>query len=885
MINPYNKNSLIEILSEHLSVNSVLFVIESNNIVINDYFKSFLKDNINSLNINKYIVFNENLIEIDSCLIEIDIESLGQIINNNKILNLTELKNKIIVFTPPNIDLSFTKNEKIQKLFIASNFKIPTPGKDELFQFLIENLKIQKIKLDDQAIQYLKSEIFENAVTLDHVLNYLQLLKNNRLDINLNNVKNLTLFGSLIESINNHGEHYLSFFYEHFPLIDFENFVRLFFKKKSDETLQINPINENEAVEIFESKKELESFIDKNNKSDFRFFYIREINNKIHLLINESYIKYWEYIQNIITKERIDANIYLLVSNLAEDYNDQKGQLLSKSQLIEALKLKESKCFNLKWSLKYNNKFELVKKFIDFSIDYNNNLEQSQERKRKLQLKRAKTTVLFVGGAFIISLILALFAFSSLQKAEEATLEAKQSALRADENAKRATEEKLKAKNAKKIAEDFAEVSKQNELKALNARNQASRNAEKARKSQIDAIKARERAQESMNEAIRNKEVADLQRKMSDQKTKQEQARSTAMTALQNYANNDNIVGFKKSILAYNTNKDNNGDLFQSDILFSLIKGFANLNPIEIDFETSIKNIKTSNDYLNIAFLSIENKLHIASYEKLFLGELITTLYDVKDFEFLKNDVIIILKTNGNIEKLSLKNKNLIPVDGFGKDQTFNLFIQGHATMIASNEFLYHIDDPKNTIELNDNISNRIIKNLKFNNDKKTYYSFEEENFYALTLENQKISKKLLKRFDSFVSCFSNNFDSNLIAIGLYDGTLIIFDLDNDNIIFNNKIHQSQISNIHIGEFNGKTMIVSNSYDSKIKLFFGNIDNWSSNSYSSVDNISTHNTWITDSFLLPNNTLVSFDTNGKIKKWELNIDKIINSPIRYEKSK
>lgn len=890
MVNPYNEFIILDLLNDKIASYSYCFIVESKNPTLNTYFRELILNSLDLFNVTDVNTVVDTSISINkedkiNVIHEFRLDHANTTTNifEDQLDTLIKRRQKAVIWIPSTLNIAQKLSVKCHKLFLGAHFNVPDLNTTQKISFLFLLLEKNNLEYDVSLKEYLIKEINSSDISIDHIINYVSYLKKNSPSKSTISLENLKYLGSLKDCFETIGSQYLSEYTKLFPNTKFEKLVRTFIVKNNNETLSYNVIELDELIKkCFDKndKKKLTEFI---NIGDFNVLVQTNENNKLSIKINENYTKYWKELQQYIQNERIDANLYIQISKLALKYNNQIGELLSKSELIQASKLYNSRFFTLEWSLKYNKAFELVKKYIEISIEFNHQQELSQERKRKSQLKRARTTVLFVSGAFIISMILALFAYSSLQKAEVSMLEARENALRADNNAKKAAEEEVKAKSAKNRAEIFAEVSKQNERIAIIASEEAKLNAKKARISQMDAIRAGESAKIAMKQAIKNKELADIQRRNSEEKTKQEQARFSALSSLQNFANSNYLEGFNKAQLAYDLNIKNNGDPYQTEIMYALIKGYAFLHPTSRFINSNISEIKTSSNFKLVGIKSIDQSLRITSMKDLFSENEFIKIDSIRDYKFHSKDEIYLLKSNGNLYRKSYNKTELEAFNlGANNNTKFDQIIDGPELLLSSDNSIYQLYSSNKIENIKHSLSKNLMKNLQYDEHKKTFYSFEKNDCYMISFTNNELIKNKIISLDGNISCVSKMFDDNLMAIGLYDGSLVIINLANNTVAFNNKVHQSQLTNIHLGASKDKTIIATTSYDGQIKLFYGKNNEWLNNKYILLDNISTHKTWITDSCYLSDNSLISFDYSGVINRWELNLDKILNTHPNHE---
>lgn len=886
MPNPFDSSSIVEKFCEELILKGYLFINESEDLTLNNYFrKSILKyacesyslrhaliDPLSIRNFSKELASSNTLVEL--------VFSDENDLSDEDFSNLLFKDSKSIIWVPKNIPKVLEQDKEVLYLYNSEQKFIPKLTPEDKEVFLLEIIRAYIPDADHDFLHSIANKSQISELSIDHFICYSHLIKNISTESNEITTQTLKGLGQINENIENLGNAFERSFAIRFPNFSLESLMRLFLIKKNDDSishvsLTIQKINEN----LDESTSIIEEIIEFIRSSSFILFTSSELISNKRLELNKSLLIHWSFYSNVTYKERLESNLYLQISKRANFYNKGSGKLLNQAQCIEASALLFSTSFNKKWASKYSNEFEQTKKFIELSMGYNKEYEVSQDRKRKKQIKRAKNTTLIVSAAFIVSMILALFSFSSLQKAEEATLIAVQNAERADKNANRAVEEELKANKARERAEQLADLSRKNEKRAEISRALAQKSAENARLSELQATKAKIQTEEALKDAIRSREVAEIERKKSEQQSKQEKARSLSLSALQLYANNQISAGLKLAKEAYELNTDNNGINTQPDILYALIKGHNLIFQKTFITESNVKTIRISNEEEYIGVLYVNDRLELFKIDKnlTFITPEIV-LNNISSFSF--HEANGLLYTEGNtLKSVRLENLKdlevaLTPITLLSENEPLKLCATKDIYLMSS-KGVFNLKG--NRLELvNSEESVMDFNNLTQLSDNQ-FVSFHSGKINFLENRNNRLLEKFSFSFQEKVVSISELFHENLLAIGFNDGTLRILNISEQKVVSENKVHRSKISTIRVTTIMNEIMLLTTSFDSEIKLFVADENSWKSGVYTAINNFSSHKTWITDSFLLNENQLATIDYDGILKLWNLNLNSILNA--------
>ena len=134
------------------------------------------------------------------------------------------------------------------------------------------------------------------------------------------------------------------------------------------------------------------------------------------------------------------------------------------------------------------------------SKEFRLNIQESNERKRILKLKKARRNVIVLSTGFVISMICVLFAFAEYQEATAAKIDAenskKEALIYADEAKKSeslAEQNRAEALSLAKIAQENLIIAKENENKAIEMTQKALAESKSGQRYGIDCRKKQSR--------------------------------------------------------------------------------------------------------------------------------------------------------------------------------------------------------------------------------------------------------------------------------------------------------------------------------------------------------------------------------------------------------
>lgn len=296
---------------------------------------------------------------------------------------------------------------------------------------------------------------------------------------------------------------------------------------------------------------------------------------------HESLMRVWERLSIWVREEAESADIYKRIANAAALYQEGKAGLYRNPELQIAQLWRERVKPNEKWAMQYDKSYVRAMTFLDHSQQAHDFALEQKEIEQKKRLKRSRIIAIVISIAFVVALVMAVFAYMKELEAVEQTklathekelailaqeetareheiaeqqreLAEKQSKI-AIENQKAAEQAKLKAeklaliaqeqKNKAIIAQQLTEVKSKEAIQARDSANQAFIIAEKAR---VEAENAKLKAIASQQEAQRLRNLAEATNKAFVAakllgQGKYEQAKDSALLSYDMYAANGGV--------------------------------------------------------------------------------------------------------------------------------------------------------------------------------------------------------------------------------------------------------------------------------------------------------------------------------------------------------
>jgi hypothetical protein len=649
---------------------------------------------------------------------------------------------------------------------------------------------------------------------------------------------------------------------------------------------------------------------------DFNFNFVTTVDGKLSLA-STSFLSHWADLKKWIDEENEFVSIYKNVNKQALSYFNGETGLLTEDILKKALQWISEASPNIDWALPYAKEFELTITYIKESEKQRlAQIEASQRRSKRL-LNTTRLISFIIGFAFLVSTLAALLAFLERNNAVKAkeyselrrkeAIQAKEQAIAATNSAEKERLNALKATKAEKLAKVQAENDKliaitardlanQEKLKAIEAKNAEKLSKEIAEderkiailaKNQADierqnALKARIEADNSFLEANNNFKKAEKLRK-------QQEARANALKSFRLYLNNQSLEGLKLARNAYTLNLENEGYLFETDIIKAMIFGLNEMNKNYIQLNQPLRNITISPSGKYYAIASINGLITILnSKTDAKINDFKIPLNEFQSFCFTNTDELLIGTRSGTLNIYELVNQV------FKLKSTLKLtsFPMKSIISIATNQNIFLISSGGNILMMNGISETPTIqtKQISTNIDlnKIDYLKISsniliplDKSLFILPLNKDKFgsSFKIVKTFPHKLTSISSiTFKGEEMAlVGDVKGYLYLINLKSGEIIHDKKLHQSAISSCLLEVIGDHLMLISSGLDQEIQVEYLFFNSKIQLVTSSVANFDFHKGWVTEmSYHTQSKTFISCSEDMTLRKWHFNPSDILN---------
>ncbi len=514
---------------------------------------------------------------------------------------------------------------------------------------------------------------------------------------------------------------------------------------------------------------------------------------------HESLMRHWERLKNWVYEEGESDEVYRRLCESALLYESGKAALWRDPELQFALEWKEKNIPNKAWSLQYNNFFELGMKFLNQSLDQRN-LEKKKEKRRR----RFATS--FITLFFMSCTILTMWALkeqkTSQSSADDALKQKQIAELQKDtafqmkktseERAEELARKQLLLLQKTKEAEEQTQIAKSNELianKSVVEKENALKISEEAKiKAQLSEQKAKEQTEkaESEKEQKERYRLRSLAGKMALKAiTKSEDKQLQALLALQ----------------AYRLNRENGGAEQDPDIYEALRKSLVNLN----GSNSHVINLKS--EFATFSLSDNNQSLYSGSIDGSVISLNLKGTVPVSNLiRKINDDGInsVCLSTNGRFLASANENRKAKIWD-LSNSKPEGRELNGHNGFVKTIAF-----DSQNKIVATggddgfilvwdlENLTNGFIKKLKLSSTVNTL-SFcsgstkivAGSNDGLLTVWNYSTNEKVSVSCNQSVlslAYYRNNQSGERIVAGLSTGEIILYELQNLNLILKNKL-------------------------------------------------------------------------------------------------
>lgn len=904
------------------------------------YDLPLFKGVVHSLSIAKIKIENKNnddLIILNILNFSLYIENLEEKEIENLLTEIQTLISKKIYFILNYNSSNVTSVASLATFQNKAVHFVPDAGNRGLKFFINEKSQEKSLIIDSACMDFMLQEIDENYIPIPIIietLNQLELLpKENFQSTKIIFPTHFEQVGGFKNVIQVEGtklrKHYFHLFSVKHPKntpLNEKQIKKLFLSFVFVDNKGFTSLSILSKVELARKSNihlhDVDIFLNVAKEIDFKF--VETIDDKL-TLASTSFMSHWSDMKNWIDEEIEIVSLYKLINKKALSYFNGSSGLLTDDLLIKALQWIGETAPTLDWALPYAKEFELTITYIQESEKQRLAQIEAKQRRSKRLLNTTRLISFIIGFAFLVSTLAALSAFlerNNAVKAKEFSESQRKEAIQAKEQAisatKLAEKERLNALSATK-AEKLAKMQAENDkLIAINARDFANQEKLKAVEAKNAEILSKENAEEERRIAITAKNQADIERqnalkarveadnayveasnnfKKAEKLRKQQEARADALKSFRLYLNNEPLEGLKLARNAYTLNLDNDGFLFEPDIIKSMIFGLNELNKNKnfIQLNQPLRNIAISPSGKYHAVASINGIIStFNSKTDIKINDFKVPLNEFQSFCFSNTDQLLIGTKSGDLNVYELSNKLFKFTSGVKLSNSpiksiISISTDQNKFLASSGGSIFMINglSDKATIRTKMVSSNFYLNKIDYHKISSMILIPLEKALIILPLNKEIFdSLKTIKNFPHQLTSISNiTFKGeNLIFLGDIKGNIHLVNLNTGEQILTKKLHQSAVTSCLIEAIGDHLMLISSGLDQEIQVEYLFFDTKNQLVTSSTANFDSHKGWVTDmSYHTQSKTFYSCSEDMTLRKWHFNpsdIYKFINEKLK-----
>jgi len=305
---------------------------------------------------------------------------------------------------------------------------------------------------------------------------------------------------------------------------------------------------------------------------------------------HESLMRIWNKLIVWVDDEGYAVQMYMRLSEAAMMFQMGNIGLWRPPDLQLALTWREKTQPSLAWATRHDPAFERAMEYLNASEKSYVADEENKVKLQKAQLRRSRIFAIFLGSATIISLLFLVYSFVQQAKAEKQEALALEQSVIAQENAEEAKRQQviadqksIEAEEAAKEAALSAEEAKKQALIAEQKSTEAERSANNARKQTKIADQKSIEAAKSAEEAKASAALADIEKGKAEEASKNaydlrllsiSQSMAVKSRQLHKDTNEKALVAYQ----AYLFNEDYGGETHNPDVYDGLYYTLKQLN-------------------------------------------------------------------------------------------------------------------------------------------------------------------------------------------------------------------------------------------------------------------------------------------------------------------
>jgi hypothetical protein len=765
------------------------------------------------------------------------------------------------------------------------SYLVPRMTREERREAIVGPISVANSKINQHLLNTLLNDVGDNPDQLpimQHALmrtfEYWKQKNNQNSEIE---IADFEAIGTMTSAISQHAEEA----YGELKTDRDRRICEIIFKTLTDSTSDARgirrPSRMSELCAITEASFEEVTAVIEIFRKQGRGFLMPPINTPLTLntiidISHESIMRVWERLINWLAEENQSSEMYVRLSEAADNYELGKGGLLRDPELQLAWRWKENQNPNEKWASRFDNNFDKTILYLNYSKDQQDLeiIKKEAAQKRRLQL----TQRILVGTAIfsVIVIILAIFSWDAKQKATMQEKIAKDQTKIANENkilaekSKDIAEKNKEAALSEKILADIAkekailseqealkqkDIALKNKQEALFAKSVAEIEKEKAIISQQKAINSEKEALKQKDIATENEQKAIQATKNSNKLRELAEARNLATKSILKF--NENKISESIDLVeeAYKLNEKNNGPIQNRDIY----------NALTLNWSASIKN-KNKNQLHKFPIRSIITKpnsnLVISGDESGLINISKSNEGVLKVFGTIsvKNEIrslclspngknLLVLTANEQAFVYGIEEENnkyplvsTFKYDGIGKSAGY---LNNNEIILLTSNGVERVNIENKVAKIIETVKSKFCTSLAIGKNTQKIYISEANNLKVYNF-SQSLSQKPVQdyKLNSFISSIDLSENENILAAGTLDGSIWLKDIASTDKPINFTIHLSAVNDIKFGKQNGKSLqLASASSDNQIYLIDVN-SKFSGNNNEDAISLIGHNLWV-----------------------------------------
>ena len=587
--------------------------------------------------------------------------------------------------------------------------------------------------------------------------------------------------------------------------------------------------------------------------------------NSILDISHESFMRVWVRLQAWVDEENEAIQMYLRLTEAAEQYENRRGGLWRNPELSLAIKWKNDNNPNELWASRINNEFARTMLFLEYSIAEQQREEEYKEFQQKARLKRARIFAITVGSVALVAVSMALWANTARKQATIAQKGMAVEKKKADDRLVDLNKAMIKVEASKaeleKKGEDLKVAlneSKENYKKALAATDQALAEKERANQEKIQAQIARNDADLARVKAEKAELIAKTEKEKTEQLKTLSDADAKALAAASKFAQNEYEQSLELAKSAYEINKKMGGSESKNSIINALYLGWTHKMQRKnelLSHKAAVKMASLSDKYclsVDEARMAVVSKIENGAITAIGSTQLPKNVAGLRLVNQSKEAVVVF--NDGQFSLYSVNNGKLNFKQNIFKDTrpTSRAIIQeqGGNLFVSNGSHIWAFQNFKGT--------------PKFIKDVKLFYISPKGKVLTCNNSNQISCFNSVAEFEnSGKAAWRKEFTENITALsinqtesgyvlGTNNGKMIIGNLQDGDLMKVNgikendfpRLHLSRISEIMwVNNLNHDETIISAGYDHTLRMITMK-DVRSGNVSSDALRLDIHKSWI-----------------------------------------